>query len=144
MKSSLQNLKKLRYSPQIDLPVTLFTVIFGLNINMTAYQQFGQTHESQAHYLLTPILILGVLSYFMEMLDLDYWGMTFQYQSMKRLREVHQVIRFTVILTLVTSYKMLTDDWMQTYIFGLTLLVVGISFYVIGCKESKLERLKER
>lgn len=144
MKSSLQNLKKMRYSPQIDLPVTLFTLIFGVMINMTAYQQFGQTHESQAHYLLVPILILGVLSYFMEMLDLDYWGMTFQYQSMKRLREVHQAIRFTVLLTLVTSYKMLTDDWVQAYIFGLTLLVVGVSFYVIGCKESKLERLNTR
>ena len=144
MKSSLQNLKQMRYSPHIDLPVTLFTVIFGVSINMTAYQQFSQTHESQAHYLLVPILILGVLSYFMEMLDLDYWGMTFQYQSMKRLREVHQAIRFTVLLTLVTSYKMLTDDWVQAYIFGLTLLVVGVSFYVIGCKESKLERLNTR
>lgn len=70
--------------------------------------------------------------------------MTFQYQSMKRLRELHQVIRFTVILTLVTSYKMLTDDWVQAYIFGLTLLVIGVSFYVIGCKESKLERLNTR
>lgn len=141
MKSRLQRIRQMRYSPQIDFHVTLFIVIFGLLVNVTAYQQFGQTQESQDRYLRVPILIVGFLSYVMEMLDLDYWWMTFQYQSMKRLREFHHAVRLTVLITLITSAKMLTIDWLQAYTFGLTSLAVGVSFYVIGCKESKSERL---